>query len=539
MAGSSEKYLPVMKTTRTSAIFLVLVLALTAPLSACAPADAAAGDTALRDTALRDTAAYMLKTVEAPEVGSIGGEWAVIGLARSGCDVPDAYYADYYENVEAYVRECDGILHERKYTEYSRVILGLTAAGYDPRDVGGYDLTAALGDFENTVWQGINGPIWALIALDSRDYPIPANRAAKTQATRELYLEEILRRQLPDGGWNLTAGADGEIAPGERADPDITGMALQALAKYQDKPEVRAATDRALSCMAETQGGEGGYTSWGTPNSESVAQVLVAICELGISPDDERFVKNGLTLEGSLLSYKNADGSFRHTADGSGNSQMSTEQALYALAAAQRARDGGNSLYRMSDAPRRAAGRPEAAPGAMVIDPATGKDIYQTDPVPEGRPLPVEPANAVLGDARHTVTLTVRCDTILANMDRLDKEKHELVPADGVIFPAAAVTFREGESVFDVLWREMQNAKIHLEFVNTPLYNSAYIEGINNLYEFDAGELSGWMYKVNGWFPNYGCSRYQLRDGDEVEWVYTCDLGRDVGEFWLGGQRDE
>ena len=109
------------------------------------------------------------------------------------------------------------------------------------------------------------------------------------------------------------------------------------------------------------------------------------------------------------------------------------------------------------------------------------------------------------------------------------------MPGDGVIFPAQEVSFYEGESVFNVLQREMEKAKIHMEFVSTPMYNSAYIEGINNLYEFDCGELSGWMYKVNDWFPNYGCSRYQLKDGDVVEWVYTCDLGVDVGGFYATG----
>ena len=103
------------------------------------------------------------------------------------------------------------------------------------------------------------------------------------------------------------------------------------------------------------------------------------------------------------------------------------------------------------------------------------------------------------------------------------------VPADGVIFPQTTVTFYEGESVFNLLQREMKKAGIHLEFVNTPMYNSAYIEGIGNLYEFDCGELSGWTYRVNGWFPNYGCSRYQLQPGDTVEWLYTCKLGLDVG----------
>ena len=124
---------------------------------------------------------------------------------------------------------------------------------------------------------------------------------------------------------------------------------------------------------------------------------------------------------------------------------------------------------------------------------------------------------------------SVKCDTILQNIALLDSEKVNLVPDDGVIFEEKTVSFYEGESVFNLLMREMKRNKIHMEFVNTPIYNSAYIEGIANLYEFDCGELSGWMYKVNGWFPNYGCSRYQLKPGDKVEWVYTCNLGIDVG----------
>ena len=171
----------------------------------------------------------------------------------------------------------------------------------------------------------------------------------------------------------------------------------------------------------------------------------------------------------------------------------------------------------------------------MEINPDTGKDRYLTDPVPEGKPLPVEPEAAVNGDGSFTVTLTVRCDTILDNMSLLDKEKHELVPEDGVIFPVTAITVYEGESVFNALQRTMKQYKIHMAHRHTPIYNSAYIEAINNLYEFDVGELSGWMYCVNDWYPNYGCSRYQLKPGDVIEWRYTCDLGRDLGQYWVTG----
>ena len=178
-----------------------------------------------------------------------------------------------------------------------------------------------------------------------------------------------------------------------------------------------------------------------------------------------------------------------------------------------------------------------SASKGMEINDSTGKDKYLTDPVPEGKPVPVEPQNVEVTDKELTCTLSVRCDTILNNIDWLDPEKVELVPEDGVIFVKQIVTFYEGESVFNVLLREMKKNKIHMEFVNTPMYNSAYIEGIHNLYEFDCGELSGWMYKVNGWFPNYGCSRYQLKEGDVVVWVYTCNLGIDVGGYYaLGGE---
>ena len=128
-----------------------------------------------------------------------------------------------------------------------------------------------------------------------------------------------------------------------------------------------------------------------------------------------------------------------------------------------------------------------------------------------------------------TCTISISCSTILSNMDQCKEPKKEYVPDNGVILSTTTVTFTEGESVFDVLQRVCCDNGIQMEASRSPKYNSAYVEGIANLYEFDVGEGSGWMYKVNGWFPNYGCSRYQLKDGDVVCWEYTCDLGADVG----------
>lgn len=151
------------------------------------------------------------------------------------------------------------------------------------------------------------------------------------------------------------------------------------------------------------------------------------------------------------------------------------------------------------------------------------------DPAPEKPPLPVESAEVEPSDTAYTCTISISCATVLEHMDWLDPEKTDLVPADGWILPATEVTFYEGESVFHVLQRTCKQNKIPMEFSNTPMYHSAYIEGIYNLYEFDCGELSGWMYQVNGWFPNYGCSRYALQDGDVICWLYSCDQGADVG----------
>ena len=326
-------------------LLLVLVLALGLSVNAFA---AVSDDTLAK--AVTDTAQYMYQTVQSPQVGSIGGEGAVIGLARSGYAVPNSYYQNYYATVEKYVTACKGVLHEKKYTEYSRLIVALSSIGKDARNVAGYDLTKALGDYDKTIWQGLNGPIWALIALDSRNYPMPKNPEAKTQATRQMYVDHILACQLPDGGWSLFGGTSAASSGDNTSDPDITGMTLQALAKYQDQPAVKQACEKALDCMSKKQGADGGFASWGTANSESCVQMIVALCELGISLDDARFVKNGKTMLDNLMTFYLPGKGFLHTQDGSGSNQMASEQGFYGLVAVQRARQGKNSLYRMGDA---------------------------------------------------------------------------------------------------------------------------------------------------------------------------------------------
>jgi len=178
----------------------------------------------------------------------------------------------------------------------------------------------------------------------------------------------------------------------------------------------------------------------------------------------------------------------------------------------------------------------DATSEGVVLPEISPTDIQISSEAHPAMRAPVEPEDMVIGDGSFTVTLSVRAHTILYNMHLLHKDKHELVPDGGWIFPPTEVTVYEGESVFNVLQREMRRHGIHMVARWTPIFNSAYVEAINNLYEFDVGPLSGWMYSVNGWFPNFGASRYLLSPGDVVEWVYTVDLGRDLGVTWLGGE---
>ena len=269
-----------------------------------------------------------------PSVGSVGGEWMTIGLSRSGRTVPAGYYDAVVEYVKAKA-DANERLHRAKVTDNARIILALTAIGKDVTNVGGHDLLKGMDNMAYVQKQGINGPIWTLIALDSHNYPTMGD------VTREKLIGVILDAQLTDGGWALS---------GETADPDMTAMAIQALAPYYKTNEtVKAAVDKALETLSAMQRPDGGFASWGTVNSESCAQVIVALAALGIDPStDSRFVKNGVTVLSALAGFYVDGGGFKHIADGELDG-MATEQGYYALAAYYRFANGQTSLYDMSD----------------------------------------------------------------------------------------------------------------------------------------------------------------------------------------------
>lgn len=315
-----------MKRYRNQILAILLCVVLLLSFAACAQQ---------KQSPVDATAAFLLKAIPEPAYGAVGGDWVALGLSRWGGEVPAAWFEAYDRQVREHVKECGGVLNERKYNEYSRVILALTAIGKDPTNVEGYNLVSPLADFDRTVAQGINGAMYALIALDSGNYEIPTCAEGAVQATREGYLSFILDRELPGGGWTLM---------GQEADIDLTAIGLQALSQYQDQREAADAIDRAIAVLSDRQDDDGGYTAYETQSSETIAQVIVALTELGIPLDDPRFVKNGHTLVDRLLDFRLKDNSFRHVMDGK-TDWIATQQAFYALVAASRAQQGQTPLF--------------------------------------------------------------------------------------------------------------------------------------------------------------------------------------------------
>lgn len=287
------------------------------------------------DTIYKNTGDYLAKR-GTPNVGSIGGEWMALGLARSGRTVPEGYY----DTVVKYVKDnidSNGRLDENKATENARIILALTAIGKDVTNVGGHDLLAGLNEMSYLSKQGINGAIFTLIALDSHNYT-PAG-----DVTRDKLVQTILDAQISsDGGWSLD---------GKNADVDMTAMAIQALAAYyKSNSSAKKAVDKGLSWLSSVQQNDGGFTSWGAANSESCAQVIVALTALGIDPaKDSRFIKNGVSVLDALCSFAVNGGGFKHLATETSANGMATEQGFYALVAYYRLLNGQTSLYDMTD----------------------------------------------------------------------------------------------------------------------------------------------------------------------------------------------
>lgn len=312
------------------------------------------------DSIYKTTGDYLAK-LGTPGVGSIGGEWMALGLARSGRTVPEGYY----DAVVKYVKDnidSNGRLDKNKATENARIILALTAIGKDVTNVDGHDLLAGLNEMSYLSKQGINGAIFTLIALDSHNYT-PAG-----DVTRDKLVQAILDAQISgDGGWSLD---------GKNADVDMTAMAIQALAAYyKSNSSAKKAVDKGLSWLSSVQQNDGGFTSWGAANSESCAQVIVALTALGINPaKDSRFIKNGASVLDALCSFAVDGGGFKHLATETSANGMATEQGFYALVAYYRLLNGQSSLYDMADVKLEGVKTEESVNDADKPDDATNTD---------------------------------------------------------------------------------------------------------------------------------------------------------------------
>ena len=290
--------------------------------------------------AIYKTTGDYIEKLPGDELNAFGSEWYILGLARSGRKVFD----DYYKAIEKYVSENideNGRLDEKRATDNAKLVLVLSALDKDVTDVGGHDLLKALSDMDYVTQQGLSGAIYALLAFDCRGYDIPSADKNVEQTSREGLVKYILDKQLKDGGWAYS---------GDKAEPDMTAMALQALAAYyKNDAKVKEEADKAVTCLSKLQNTTGGYDSYGSVNSESAAQVITALTALGIDPDnDARFVKNGASVLDSLCGFYVDGGGFRHVSDGKLD-PTATAQGYYALAAYYRFAGSQTALYDMTD----------------------------------------------------------------------------------------------------------------------------------------------------------------------------------------------
>ena len=278
----------------------------------------------------------ILNRQEILPAGSSQSDWAAIALALAG---EKDHYRAYAKELEDYVKDTyarKGSLSDRKVTEYDRVILTVLALGKDPENFGGENL------LEDGIWnyqggspgdQGVNGWIYSLIAMDAGNYEAPAD----AQYTRPLVIEQILSEQNEDGSFGLQKGS---------ADPDLTAMAVQALAPYQTEAKVSEGTEKALQWLSENMTEQGSYVSYGEESAESCAQTVIALCALGIDPaEDERFEKNGVTLLDGIELFARSSGGYAHTSSDQESNFMASEQVLLAKVALLRMRQGEERLY--------------------------------------------------------------------------------------------------------------------------------------------------------------------------------------------------
>ena len=444
----------------------------------------------------------------------VGAEWYVIALRQSG----ENDFSAYRQRLETYLGE-NNVRSASTRLKYAFALLAVGGDG---------ELIARLAE-EAVGQQGVMSWIFGLHLMNNG---VPGDRPAAVEA--------LLSLQLEDGGWAVS---------GPASDVDVTAMALQALAPdYGRDDRVNAAVDSALILLENRQRDDGSYASYGVANPESGAQVLTALAALRVDGlKDERFIKNGNTLLDGMLLYRLPDGSFSHTLGGESN-QNATTQVFFAMTAYQRLVEGKQSIYLLDPAPEAAAktsldGKAIASliiAGAavlacvllLVMKKRSWKNFLAVLVIAAALIALIWTVNFQSADSYYsgqatvkenpvgTVTLSIRCDVLSG------KTTADHIPQNGVILPEPSFPIAQGDTVYTLLTEAAQIHRIHME--TSGAAGLRYVSGLGYLYEFDFGDLSGWVFRVNGQDASQGCEQYALKDGDRVEWLYTCQLGNDL-----------
>lgn len=276
-----------------------------------------------------NTSIYLVNNIKNPTISTTGGDWAVTGLSINKTST--SLYDTYYSNATKIISNTNGIISSTKYTENARVSIAMSAIGKNATNINGYNLLTPLADYSKVISQGINGAIFALIALDSKNYAMPVSTSS-SQATRQMYVDYIVSKQNSDGGFGLTSTSN----------PDVTGMAMQALANYKSQSSVQTSINKAITYLSSKQLTNGGFDD----SVESISQVIIGLTAVSVSLSDSRFIKSGNSLQTALNSFLNSDGSYKHDTSASGDSQIATEQAFLAYQAIK----NGGSIYKFTNA---------------------------------------------------------------------------------------------------------------------------------------------------------------------------------------------
>lgn len=448
-----------------------------------------------------------------PDLMGKGGEWYALALAQQGGHDLSACRVALEDYVSA--------TKVRSATTRQKLALTLLALGSEDAFI-----TATLSDSIGK--QGVMSWAWGLHLLN--------NGCVSPEYTADEIVKTLLSLRKADGGWAVT---------GNVSDADVTAMVLQALAPHRDDAEVAAAIDGAVTLLSRMQTDDGGFASYGVENAESAAQVIIALCALDIAPTDARFVKNGASPLDALHAFRLADGSYAHEMGGASN-ENATAQAFLAEAAYARFQAGEGSIFLLDG---------DAVPGEMkaewgwqmiaaaIIGGAAVMACIVLLLIGKRHPknfvavlllaavliggvflLDVQTADdyytvtTVKTDAIGSVTLTIRCDKVAG------RAAH--IPESGVLLAETNFPIAAGDTVYTVLTDAARAHGIHMEASGAN--GLMYIHGIGNIYEFDFGDLSGWVYLVNGESASVGCDQRVLQDGDHIEWHYTLELGTDI-----------